>query len=257
LVESDGSVLRVTLNRPESGNSIDMEMASALLAVFSDLDENVSVVVLAAAGKVFCAGGDVGEFARADDPGTFISELAAELHRAILAMQASRVPVVAAVHGNVGGAGLGLVASCDIAVAAAGVRFRPAYVALGLTPDGSLTWRLASQLGTVRTLDLLMTDGQLTADEARAAGLVSRITDDLDGEVASLIQTLCAGPLEAYTRLKALVYGAAQRTVAEQLDLEAAAIAASARSADGQEGIAAFTDRRKPVFGRAGSGRST
>jgi 2-(1,2-epoxy-1,2-dihydrophenyl)acetyl-CoA isomerase len=164
-------------------------------------------------------------------------------------MQACRAPIVAAVHGNVGGAGLGLVASCDVAVAARTVRFRPAYIALGLTPDASLTWRLADQLGPVRTLDLLMTDGELTAAEARSAGLISRVADDLDAEISTLVATLSDGPLEAYARLKALVHGAAQRSLAEQLDREATAIAGSVRSVNGREGIAAFTQRRKPRFG--------
>lgn len=242
-------MLRITLNRPRYGNAIDMAMALALQAAFAAVDDSVSVVLIRAEGKVFCAGGDVGEFARADDASAFIKSLAAELHKGIQALQDCRVPVVAAVHGNAGGAGIGLLAACDLVVAASTVRLRPAYIALGLTPDAGLTWRLTSQLGPTRTLDLLMTDGELSAVDALAAGLVSRVSDDLDGEIVRVLDILTTGPTEAYARLKTLVHGAAQRDQAEQLDLEAAAISASAASSAGLEGIAAFTERRKPVFG--------
>src|SRR6202012_4375293 len=96
LTERAGPVLTVTLNRPRFGNAIDLAMAARLFEIFRTVDSDVAVVVLRSSGKVFCAGGDVGEFARADDAPAFISELAGELHRAIVAMQACPVPVVAA-----------------------------------------------------------------------------------------------------------------------------------------------------------------
>jgi 2-(1,2-epoxy-1,2-dihydrophenyl)acetyl-CoA isomerase len=253
IVQTSGRVLRLTLNRPRNGNAIDMALAQALTRALTEVDGEVSVIVLGAEGKAFCAGGDVGEFARADDARAFINELAGEVHRAILSIQQCGVPVVVAVHGNVGGAGIGLVAACDVAIARPTVRLRPAYIALGLTPDAGLTWRLADQLGTSRALDLLMTDGELSADEALAAGLISRVVDDLEAEVDRVVQVLANGPTQAYARLKQLVHGAAQRTFAAQLDLEATGISDSAGSPDGQEGIAAFTARRKPSFGATAS----
>jgi 2-(1,2-epoxy-1,2-dihydrophenyl)acetyl-CoA isomerase len=248
LVDADGPVLHVTLNRPRQGNAIDLELARSLSATFEGLDPSVSVVVLRANGKVFCAGGDVHGFAAADDAGAFIGGLAGELHRGLQALQASPVPVVAAVQGNAGGAGIGLLAACDVVVSIPTARFRPAYIALGLTPDAGLTWRLAAAIGPTRTLDLLMTDGELSAPDALAAGLVSRVVDDVDAEVDRVIAQLSAGPTEAYARLKSLVHGAEQRSLAEQLELEAAGIAASAGTAAGREGIAAFTERRPPNF---------
>lgn len=250
LSQVDGPVLRLTLNRPRNGNAIDMELGLALTSAFTEIDpKTIKVVVLTANGKAFCAGGDVGEFARADDPPGFIRELADEVHRAIIAIEKCPVPVVVAVHGNVGGAGIGLVAACDVSIAAAAVRMRPAYIALGLTPDAGLTWRLAGHLGAARTLDLLMTDGDLSAEDAKAAGLISRVVDDLDAELAAVIDKLVNGPTLAYARLKGLVHGAAQANFAEQLKLEAASISLSAGSSDGQEGIAAFTERRPANFG--------
>lgn len=253
IVQTSGPVLRLTLNRPRNGNAIDMALAQALTGAFTDVSDEVSVIVLNAEGKAFCAGGDVGEFARADDASAFISELAGEVHRSVLAIASCAVPVVVAVHGNVGGAGMGLVAACDVAIARSTVRLRPAYIALGLTPDAGLTWRLADQLGTTRALDLLMTDGEMSADDALAAGLISRVVDDLDAEVDRVVHLLADGPTQAYARLKRLVHGAAQRTFGAQLDLEARGITDSAASPDGQEGIAAFTARRKPSFGATAS----
>jgi enoyl-CoA hydratase/carnithine racemase len=250
LIQVDGPVLRLTLNRPRNGNAIDMELGRALTSAFAGVDASVTkVVVLTANGKAFCAGGDVGEFARAEDAPAFIRELAGEVHRAILAIERCGAPVVVAVHGNVGGAGIGLVAACDVSIAAATVRMRPAYIALGLTPDAGLTWRLTSHLGAARTLDLLMTDGELSAEDAKAAGLVSRVVDDLDAELAAVVDKLANGPTLAYARIKALVHGAAQASFADQLELEAVNISLSAGSSDGQEGIAAFTERRRPNFG--------
>jgi 2-(1,2-epoxy-1,2-dihydrophenyl)acetyl-CoA isomerase len=247
-VSLDGSVLRLTLNRPRQGNALDVDLARSLTRAFSQLSEAVSVVRLGAAGKVFCAGGDVGEFARSAEPGKFVRELADEAHRVVTAIQNCQVPVVAAVHGNVGGAGLGLVAACDIAVASSAARFRPAYIGLGLTPDAGLTWRLTRQIGTARTLDLLLTDGYLTAEEALGAGLISRISEDADSEANRVAEALASGPAEAYARIKQLVHGAADRSLAEQLSLEAASISASAASPDGAEGIAAFVERRPARF---------
>ena len=233
------------LNRPEVGNAVDMPMALELADAFRSVGEDVRVIHLTATGKVFCAGGDVGAFAGAEDVAPFVESLAHEAHRAVRAMQSCPVPIVATVNGNVGGVGLGIVAAADVAICAPGTRFRPAYIALGLTPDGGLTSRLVHTLGRVRALDLLLTDGVLSADDARAAGLVSRVCDDPDQESDAVIAQLLAGPSAAYARLKQGVTASYDVPFDQALDREAADIGWAAGSTDGREAISAFMARRR------------
>lgn len=246
LVERRDGVVHLTLNRPEVGNALDIEAAETLLATLVALDPDDRVVHVTGPGKVFCAGGDVTGFAAADDVGAHVRFLAGLAHRVVHAVQDAPVPVVVTVTGAVGGVGLGLVAAADVVVCGPDVRFRPAYIGLGVTPDGGLTARLVRTLGRVRTLDLLMTDGVLSADEALAAGLVSRIAEDPVAESAAVVDRLRHGPTATYARLKRLVTLAADADLATVLDAEAEAIGAGAASPAGREGIAAFTQRRAP-----------
>jgi 2-(1,2-epoxy-1,2-dihydrophenyl)acetyl-CoA isomerase len=140
-----------------------------------------------------------------------------------------------------------------VVVCARRTKIRPAYGALGLSPDGGTSWALARALGAPRALDLMLTNGSLTAAEAHLSGLVARLVDDedLESTVTRVAHEVAAGPIRAMVRTRALVRRAATRSLEEQLDDEARLIAESAADPEGREGVRAFVEKRAPDFRNA------
>lgn len=246
----DGGVWRVTLDRPETGNAVDGALADELRTALRAKPDAARAVLLAAAGPRFCVGGDVGQFGAAPDLASFVGDLAEDWHTTVRVLLGLDVPVVAAVHGAVAGAGVGLMSACDIVVCGRSTRIRPAYIGLGFSPDGGTSWALARALGPARTLDLVLTNGALTADEAQRAGLVARVEDDerVSESSLALARQLAAGPVRAMARTRTLVRRALVDGLDEHLDTEARLIALSAADPEGREGVRAFVERRSPDF---------
>ena len=253
----DGAVWRITLDRPDTGNAVDPALAAQLRATLLDRPQSARVLLLDAAGPRFCVGGDVRGFGAAVDPGTFIGQLARDWHQAVRALLALDVPVIAAVHGAVAGAGVGLLGACDIVVCARSTTIRPAYLGIGLSPDGGTSWALTHALGLSRALDLVLTDRALTAAQAHEAGLVARLEEDeaLADTALALARQLADGPVRAMVRSRALLRAAATAPLDAHLDDEARQIAESADVAEGREGVAAFLGRRPPDFTQGWAGR--
>lgn len=250
LTETDGEVWRITLDRPEAGNALDPATARQLAAAFRERPEATRTVLLLGNGERFCVGGDVHTFAGAADPGAFVGQLAHDWHEVIRLVLQCPVPVVAGVQGAVAGAAVGLVGACDLVVCARSTKIRPAYGAIGLSPDGGTSWALTRALGAPRALDLMLTNGVLTAAEAHLFGLVGRLVEDdeVHESAVALAHQVAAGPVRAMVRTRALVRKAATRTLDEQLDDEARLIAASAADPEGREGVRAFVEKRTPDF---------
>lgn len=250
LTEADGDVWRITLNRPEAGNALTPVLAEQLATAFADRPAQARAVLLLGNGPRFCVGGDVQGFGAAEDPGTFVGQLAHDWHEAIRVLLATPVPVVAGVQGAVAGAGLGLIGACDVVVCARGTKLRPGYGALGFSPDGGSSWALTRALGAARALELMLTNGTVSAADAHLLGLVGRLVDDADLRTAAiaLAHEIAAGPVRAMVRTRALVRRAAVRTLEEQLDDEARLIAESAADPEGREGVRAFLEKRSPDF---------
>lgn len=250
LTRADGDVWRITLDRPEAGNPVTPALAAELGAALAARPEQTRVVLLLAEGPRFCVGGDIGSFAGASDPGEFVGRLASDWHQVIRALLACPVPVVAGVQGAVAGAGVGLIGACDLVVCARTTKIRPAYGGIGFTPDGGTSWALSRSLGAPRALDLLLSNGSLTAAEAHLTGLVARLVEDEDlrATAEQLAAQIAAGPIRAMVRTRALVRQAATRTLEEQLDDEAQLIAESAADPEGREGVRAFVEKRAPDF---------
>jgi 2-(1,2-epoxy-1,2-dihydrophenyl)acetyl-CoA isomerase len=250
LTEVDGDVWRITLDRPETGNALDPALAAELAAAFTGRPEQTRAVLILGNGPRFCVGGDVRAFAQAEDPGAFVGRLAHDWHEVVRLVMNAHVPVVAGVQGAVAGAAIGLVGACDVVVCARSTKIRPAYGAIGLSPDGGSSWALARSLGAPRALELMLTDGSLTAAEAHLFGLVGRLVEDEDLRDAAiaLAHQMAAGPVRAMVRTRGLVRRAATRTLEEQLDDEARLIAESAADPEGREGVRAFVEKRTPDF---------
>jgi 2-(1,2-epoxy-1,2-dihydrophenyl)acetyl-CoA isomerase len=208
-------------------------------------------VVLTGAGRMFCAGGDLGAFAGAGDGvPALLKQITAHLHVAVSRFARMRAPVVAAVNGPAAGAGLSLVCAADLAVASDAAEFTLAYTQVGLAPDGSSTWFLPRLVGTRRALELMLTNRTLSAAEALEMGLVNRVVPaaSLLAEAEALAARLASGATEAFGAVKRLLLLSASQSLESQMEWEARAIADTARTRDGAEGIAAFLAKRAPRF---------
>ncbi len=252
-LQIDDGVARITLCRPDNANAMNPTLARELLdaAIACDVDPSVRAVLIDAEGRMFCAGGDLDTFRRAgDDLARLLRHMTVDLHGAIARLARMRAPVIAAVHGAAAGAGFSLTCACDLVVAARSAKFTMAYTRAGLAPDGSSTFFLPRLLGRRRALELMLLNPVLTANDAHAWGLVTRVVDDeeLAETALDLARTLARGPTGAYAAAKRLVLASANETLESQMELESAAITEAATGPDGQEGIAAFLEKRTPTF---------
>lgn len=251
-VVRDG-MARITLNRPDAGNALDLQMSKDLMyaALAADEDPSVRVVVLGANGKLFCAGGDLAAFRDAGDRRpALIKEMTTYLHAGISRLARMAAPVVASVRGAAAGAGMSLVCAADLVVCGESAKFAMAYTAAGLTPDGGSTYSLPRLLGTRRTLELMLTNRRIDATTALEWGLVTQVVPDeeLAATTDALAARLASGATAALASAKRLVLGSFDHSLESQMELESRAISDAARTADAAEGIAAFLEKRPPKF---------
>lgn len=221
------------------------------VAIECDQNEGIRAVLITGAGKLFCAGGDLDAFATAGDKiGALIKTMAGDLHLALSRFARSSVPIIAAVNGTAGGAGLSLVMAVDIAIASERAKFTMAYTNAELSPDGSSTFYMPRKIGDRKTRELMLTNRILNATEAEQWGIVNQVVtpDKLISEALSLAAKMATGPTLAYGATKALLNESFEHGLESQMELEARAIADMAMTADGQEGIKAFLEKRKPIF---------
>lgn len=254
LLNFEGGLATLRLNRPDKGNAIDESMAADLAEAATQIAErsDVRAVLIAGNGPNFTVGGDLSLFA-----GTAREQLPNRLrrmidsyHLAIERLTSIDAPVVAAVRGGAGGGGLGLLYAADIVVAADDARFALGYGALGLTADGGNTWFLPRMVGMRRAQELFLLNRRLTAQEALGFGLVSRLTpdDSVETEAVTLATTLAAGPTRAFGAVRRMLRQSFETGLSDQLDAEKQSIVAASQSDDAQEGIAAFVAKRRPQF---------
>lgn len=250
---ADG-VARLELHRPDAANAIDLELATELERATAELagDNGVRVVLLTGAGARFCGGGDVSSFADTDPSAlpALLAEITAHLHPAVEQLVALDAPVIAAVQGSAAGAGFGLMLAADLVVATRSAKFVMAYTGIGLSPDGSSSWFLPRIVGLRRATELTLTNRVLTAEEALAWGLVTTVVDDdaLTSTAEELATRLAAGPTLAYGRAARLLRDAGTASLHDHLEVERQELSASAGTADGIEGVAAFSAKRRPGF---------
>lgn len=252
--DAETGIARLTLNRPEAGNAIDLELANALRAHAESLVErdDVRAVILDARGKAFCVGGDLGYMESAgDDVKGAVAELVDAFHGTIEAFAALDAPVIASVQGVAAGGGMSLVLACDLAIAAESTKLTMAYTAAALSPDGGGSWTLPRIVGWKRAADLVLTNRRLSASEAHEMGILTRVVpdDELGASVDELAGSLAAGPTRAFGASKRLLASSASNSMSEQLAAEGESISSRAAEPDGREGVAAFLAKRKPSYG--------
>ena len=254
-VQTTDGVCTVTLNRPAALNSFTAEMHARLLPALeaAAADPQVRVVVLTGAGRGFCAGQDLndpamaGAAGAAPDVGAVVERFYRPLANRVRTMP---VPVVAAVNGVAAGAGANLALCCDIVVAARSASFLQAFSKIGLVPDCGGTWLLPRLVGRAQALALAMTGDKLPAEEAARIGLIWRCVDDAGfaAEVQTLAARLAKMPARALAQTRQLIDAATTTAFDDALVAEAQAQGALGAAHDFAEGVAAFRDKRAPVF---------
>jgi len=253
LLERIGAVGKITLNRPDVGNAIDIRLARALMemVVSCEQDEGVRCVVITGSGRLFCAGGDVSAFAdSADELPTHLSEITTYVHAAVSRLMRMPKPVITAINGPVAGAGIGLALVGDIALASSVAHFTLAYTAIGMSPDGGATWLLPRLVGLRRAQELCLRNERVSAQQAMAMGMVSRVVDEavLEEQTTLIAEELASGATSALGATRRLLLDGMTATLEAHLEAESRSIIAQGRSPNGKEGIAAFIAKRQPRF---------
>jgi 2-(1,2-epoxy-1,2-dihydrophenyl)acetyl-CoA isomerase len=253
LVERRDHVATLTLNRPESYNALDLTLGRELFHAVLEVDEDPGVrcVVITGAGRAFCSGGNVKDFAdHLGRIGILVKELTTYLHGAVSRLCRTPKPVIMAVNGVAAGGGFSFALCGDLVIAAESARFTLAYSKIAATPDGSSSYFLPRLIGLRRTFELYLTNRVLSAREALEWGLVTRVVPDaeLRGAVDALARELAAGPTLAVGAAKRLFHQSTWESLETQMELEAQAIAASGHTEDFREGVTAFANKQAPTF---------
>lgn len=247
-VEESGGVVRLVLANGAGHNAVDFEFGAQFREALRGPAQDARVLEIVAEGANFCVGGDVRGFAA--NPDASLSALADDFHSCQRLLLDLAVPVVIGVQGWAAGIGLSLVLTGDVIVLGEGARLRPAYTAIGLTPDGGMTATLPAAVGRARALDMFLTNRPMGAAEALGAGLASRVVPDgsVHAEVASIGAAIAAGPPQALAATKRLVRSAGGVLSDAHFEVEAKSIGDRGLSAEGREGIAAFVGKRQPSW---------
>lgn len=256
LYEVTDGVLTITMNRPDKLNALTETMLKELQDAFkqAERDKEARVVILTGAGRGFCSGADLaaamasrnGESAK----GYFRKRLDEIYNPLVMRIRQLPKPVIAAVNGVAAGAGLSLACICDLRIAVESAVFTQAFVKIGLVPDSGSTWILPRLIGMTRAMDMMITGRKITAKEALEWGLLNQVTEDghLMEVVGAIATEFAAAPTAAIGYIKRAVNYAAGHTLEQALEYEAQMQEIAGSTADHQEGVAAFLEKRTPSF---------
>lgn len=261
LVTMQDGIKRITINRPERRNSVDRETVQLLLAaVRNSAEDGTRVLILTGASDSFCAGADLAATS-AGDIATFdvTKSIRENVNPTILAMRALPVPVIARVHGHAVGVGCNYALACDMIVASEQALFGQVFVRVGLMPDGGSTFFLPRLVGYNKAFEMMTTGDIIDAQEAKRLGIVNQVVPfaELDTTVDGLAARLAQAPRVAMANIKAGLNYGLQADLASALDFEAVNQQACFHSPDFLEGVTAFVQKRKAIFGKsAGAGEA-
>jgi 2-(1,2-epoxy-1,2-dihydrophenyl)acetyl-CoA isomerase len=252
--EASEGAARITLSRPDRLNAFTVQMHRELGEALgrAEQDEQVRAVLLTGAGRGFCAGQDLAD--RAVAPGSEPVDLGDSVDRyyapLIRRLASLPKPIVCAVNGVAAGAGANIALACDIVIAAKSAKFIQSFANIGLIPDSGGTWVLPRLVGQARALGLALTGEPLPAERAEQWGLIWKVVDDeqLMAEATALATRFAHGPTRGLAETKRLIRQSWLHALDAELDLERDAMRELGRSADYQEGVAAFMAKRPPVF---------
>jgi 2-(1,2-epoxy-1,2-dihydrophenyl)acetyl-CoA isomerase len=253
LYERDGGVATISLNRPEKLNAFDSTMHEELYSALDGaaVDEEVRCIVLRGEGRSFSAGADLAEVVREADGDPDLGEYLRNTYsRLVKRMVSIEKPIVAALHGPVYGAGVGIALACDLRIAAGSAKFSVAFIKIGLMPDAGVTFFLPRVVGLGRAMQMSMLGDAVEAEEAYRIGLIGKVVpeDALSEETQKLAEQLAAMPTRALGRIKHSLYASFETDLETALEREAEGQSLCGYTQDHKEGVAAFFEKRAPEF---------
>ena len=250
-IEQDGTIARITLNRPDRLNSFIAAMHDELKQAFEEAAD-ARVIILTGAGRGFCAGQDLND--RAVSSGGHPVDLGMAVETGwnplIRLIAGLRQPVIARVNGVAAGAGANIALACDMVVAARSAKFIQSFSAIGLIPDSGGTWVLPRLVGQARAMGLALTGVPLPAETAEAWGLIWKCVDDeeLDAEVDSIAQKLASLPPLGLAAIKEMIRSSWSHTLDEELNHQRNTMRRLGYTEDYREGVSAFLEKRQANF---------
>ena len=253
LTQQHGPILEITLNRPEAFNAFSLDMMVLLSDTLASAatDESIKGVILTGKGKAFCAGGDLKWISQqAGDAGATLHRLAPQFHIAITEIRRMAKPVVAAINGIAAGGDFSLALACDFRVMTESAVLRQGYTSNGLSIDGGGTFALPRLVGLARAMEIAAFDEPISSSKALEWGLVTKVVPDseVQKDALAMLEVLSKSSLHSFAWSKRLLLESFNNTLETQLELERQGISDCASHPDGQEGIRAFVEKRKPVF---------
>ena len=253
LTHQHGEILEITLNRPEAYNALNLDVMLMLSDILASAatDDSIKGIMITGKGKAFCAGGDLKWISQQTaDASSTLHKLAPQFHITTIEIRRMGKPVVVAINGIAAGGGFSLAVACDFRVMAESAMLRQAYTSSGLSIDGGGTFALPRLVGLARALEIAAFDQPISSAQALAWGLVTKVVPDdkVIEETMSMLQVLVRSALHSFAWSKRLLTESFNNTLETQLELERQGISDCARHPNGQEGIRAFVEKRKPVF---------
>ena len=255
LVNVDGGVLRITIDRPERKGALDVAAVRRIVETLESAatDDDLRVIALLGTGDDFCSGSDwvaSNSSGNKPRPGSLQRRTPLQAHRIITLLQEVQLPVVCAVRGWAAGLGCQLALASDFTVAAEDSRFWLPFVTRGFTPDSAATWLVPRLVGVARAKELLLLGRPVTGADAAAWGMIHRAvpTGGVDRTVEMLVAELAAAATVAVGLTKRCVNEALDGDAAEAMARESMALELSSRTADFREGLSAFREHRDPRF---------
>lgn len=254
ILSVEGGVATLTLNRPDRLNSFNTEMHEDVQAALSEVEANADVraLLLTGAGRGFCAGQDLSD--RALEPGDDGVDLGASVENyynpLIRKIVELPIPVICAVNGVAAGAGANIAIACDLVLAAKSAKFIESFANIGLIPDSGGTYHLPRLVGQARALGMALTGDPVKAEQAEQWGLIWRAVDDdqLLEEAGKLAAKLANGPTQGLAAIKKLLRSSWSRDMNGQTNLERDTMRRLGKTADYQEAVDAFLNKRTPIF---------
>jgi 2-(1,2-epoxy-1,2-dihydrophenyl)acetyl-CoA isomerase len=253
LYEKASGVATISLNRPRKLNAFDGTMHEELYDALGEAaeDDKIRCIVLHGEGRGFSAGADLAEIIESADGDPDLGEyLRATYSRLVKRMVETPKPIIAALHGPVYGAGVGIALACDLRIAAESTKFSVAFIKIGLMPDAGVTFFLPRVVGLGRAMEMSMLGDAVDAEEAQRIGLVNTITadDSLAEESQALAEHLATLPTAALGRMKTALHASFEADLETALEREAAGQTFCGYTRDHEEGVAAFFEKREAKF---------
>ena len=253
LVAVDSSVMKITLNRPDVLNSFNLEMARELHAALDEAraSKSIRAVLITGAGRGFCAGQDLSAVPLEGEGKLDLGAIVRQTYNpVILAIRKLDMPVICAVNGVAAGAGANLAIACDIVLAAESASFIQSFAKIGLVPDTAGTFFLPRAIGLPLATALMMTGEKISATRAAEIGMIYRVVanEQLESEAMKLAQTLSQMPTRGLALTKRALNDSMGNDLEAQLSLEEDLQRQAGRTRDFEEGVAAFKEKRPPVF---------